>query len=120
MKRPTFLRRTSALGGAALAPALFAAAADAQVPPGFQSRRYAVNGIELHAVTGGHGPALVLLSGWPETWYAWRLTLPALAAHYSVIVPDLRGMGLSSHPEDGYDKKTQARDIADVMDAAEG
>ena len=104
MKRETFL---------ALTPALLAAGAAAEglVPVGFHSRRYAVNGIELHAVTGGRGPALVLLAGWPETWYAWRLVMPALATRFSVIAPDLRGQGDSERPSTGYDTRTLAADI---------
>jgi pimeloyl-ACP methyl ester carboxylesterase len=99
--------------GAVAAPALLAAAASADelVPAGFQSRRYAVNGIELHAVTGGRGPALVLLAGWPETWYAWRLVMPALATRFSVIAPDLRGQGDSERPATGYDTQTLASDV---------
>lgn len=104
MKRQTFL---------ALTPALLAAGATTEtlVPTGFRSRRYAVNGIELHAVTGGHGPALVLLAGWPETWYAWRLVMPALATRFSVIAPDLRGQGDSDRPPSGYDTQTLAADV---------
>jgi pimeloyl-ACP methyl ester carboxylesterase len=106
VKRGTFV-------AAALASPLLAAAASADelIPSGFQSRRYNVNGIELHAVTGGHGPALVLLAGWPETWYAWRLVMPALANHFSVIAPDMRGQGDSDRPATGYDTRTLASDV---------
>ncbi len=67
--------------------------------------------VRLHYVTAGEGPAVVLLHGWPQTWYMWRDVIPGLAAHYRVIAPDLRGLGDSSRPEGGYDKKTLATDI---------
>ena len=50
-----------------------------------------VNGIQLHYVIGGHGDPVVLLHGWPETWFEWHKVMPALAQNYTVIVPDLRG-----------------------------
>lgn len=65
----------------------------------------------LHYVTAGQGPAVVLIHGWPQTWYVWRDIMPALAARYRVIAPDLRGLGDSSRPLGGYDKKTLADDI---------
>jgi pimeloyl-ACP methyl ester carboxylesterase len=67
--------------------------------------------VRLHYVTAGEGPAVVLLHGWPQTWYMWRHVLPGLAAHHRVIAPDLRGLGDSSRPVAGYDKKTLANDI---------
>lgn len=67
--------------------------------------------VRLHYVTAGKGPAVVLLHGWPETWYMWRRVLPALAERYRVIAPDLRGLGDSSRPVTGYDKKTLANDV---------
>ena len=63
---------------------------------------------KLHYVIGGHGDPIVLLHGWPETWYAWHLVMPALAKNYTVIAPDLRGLGDSSKPLTGYDGKTVA------------
>ncbi len=74
-----------------------------------------VNGIQLHYVIGGHGPPLVLLHGWPETWYEWRHVMPALAKNYTVIAPDLRGLGDSSKPLTGYDGKTTAEDIHQLV-----
>lgn len=71
----------------------------------------AVNGVRLHYVTAGSGPPVVLLHGWPQTWYAWRHVIPALAARYTVIAPDLRGLGASSKPDGGYDTNTVAQDI---------
>jgi pimeloyl-ACP methyl ester carboxylesterase len=74
-----------------------------------------VNGIQLHYVIGGHGDPVVLLHGWPETWYEFRLVMPALAKNYTVIVPDLRGMGDSSKQLTGYDGKTVAADIHQLV-----
>lgn len=67
--------------------------------------------VRLHYVTAGEGPAVVLLHGWPQTWYMWREIIPGLAARYRVIAPDLRGLGDSSRPAGGYDKKTLADDV---------
>jgi len=67
--------------------------------------------VRLHYVTAGSGPAVVLLHGWPQTWYMWRELIPGLAKRYRVIAPDLRGLGDSSRPVAGYDKKTLANDV---------
>jgi pimeloyl-ACP methyl ester carboxylesterase len=75
------------------------------------------DGLRLHAVTGGDGPPLLLVHGWPETWYAWRLVMPALAQDFQVIAVDQRGIGLSDKPASGYDTGTLARDLVTVMDA---
>ena len=66
---------------------------------------------------GGDGPPLLLVHGWPETWYAWRLLMPALARDFEVIAVDQRGIGLSDKPAGGYDTGTQARDLVGLMDA---
>jgi pimeloyl-ACP methyl ester carboxylesterase len=65
----------------------------------------------IHYVTAGNGPPVVLLHGWPQTWWEWRHVIPPLAETYTVIAPDLRGLGDSSRPLAGYDKKTIADDI---------
>jgi haloacetate dehalogenase len=70
-----------------------------------------VNGIRMHYVRDGSGPLMVLLHGWPQTWYCWRKVIPAFAARYTVIAPDLRGYGLTDKPRDGYDKRTMAEDV---------
>jgi pimeloyl-ACP methyl ester carboxylesterase len=57
--------------------------------------------VALHFVRAGQGEPVVLLHGWPQTWYAWRKTSPALAQHHTVIAPDLRGLGDSSRPQSG-------------------
>ncbi len=83
--------------------------------PDFAHHRAEVNGISLHYVTAGSGPPVVLLHGWPETWFAWRKQIPALAEHYSLIVPDLRGYGDSGRPATGYDKRTMAQDMTELV-----
>ncbi|MCT9935326.1 alpha/beta fold hydrolase [Planotetraspora sp. A-T 1434] len=89
--------------------------ADPRVPAGFAERQAHVNGITVNYVRGGHGQTLVLLHGYPESWYEWRGIMPALAEHYTVIAPDLRGAGGSSAPEGGYDKKTMAADLHGLL-----
>lgn len=74
-----------------------------------------VNGIQMHYVIGGHGDPVVLLHGWPETWYQWRHVMPILAKNYTVIAPDLRGLGDSSKPPTGYDGKNVAEDIYQLV-----
>ena len=69
----------------------------------FSHQMASVNGIQMHYVIGGHGDPVVLLHGWPQTWYAWHNVMPALAKNYTVIAPDLRGLGDSSKPSTGYD-----------------
>ena len=71
--------------------------------------------VTLHYVSAGAGEPVVLLHGWPQTWYMWRKIIPILAENYRVIAPDLRGLGQSSRPEAGYDKKTIAADIVDLV-----
>jgi pimeloyl-ACP methyl ester carboxylesterase len=83
----------------------------------FTSRYLDTGGLRQHVVTGGQGPPLLLVHGWPQTWYAWRLVMPALAREFTVIVPDQRGCGLSGRPADGYDTGTLAGDLAALMDA---
>ncbi|WP_421741585.1 alpha/beta fold hydrolase [Cellulomonas sp.] len=81
----------------------------------FTSRLIDANGIRQHAVIGGHGPALLLVHGWPESWYAWRHVMPELAKDYTVVAVDQRGIGLTDKPEDGYDSATLAGDLAALM-----
>lgn len=87
------------------------------MPDRFDHHRAELGDVELHYVTAGSGAPVVLLHGWPQTWFMWRDVIPALAARYSVVAPDLRGLGDSSRPEGGYDKKTVAQDIARLMAA---
>ena len=81
----------------------------------FSHHTASVNGIQLHYVIGGHGDPVVLLHGWPETWYAWHKVMPALAKNHTVVAPDLRGLGDSSKPLTGYDGKTLAEDIHQLV-----
>jgi len=85
--------------------------------PGFAARDVAANGTTIHVRRGGSGPAVVLLHGYGETGDMWVALARELARDHTVLVPDLRGMGLSARPAGGYDKKTQAGDIAGVMEA---
>jgi pimeloyl-ACP methyl ester carboxylesterase len=77
----------------------------------FSHHTASVNGIQMHYVIGGQGDPVVLLHGFPQSWYEWRHIMPALAKNYTVIAPDLRGFGDSSRPITGYDGKTTAEDI---------
>jgi haloacetate dehalogenase len=70
-----------------------------------------VNDIRLHYVTSGDGPPLFLLHGFPQSWYMWRKVIPALAEHFTVVAPDLRGYGDSDKPGGGFDKRTMAQDV---------
>jgi pimeloyl-ACP methyl ester carboxylesterase len=83
--------------------------------PGFASGHADVNGTSIHYVAGGEGTPLVLLPGWPQTWWEFNRMMPILASRYRVIAVDLRGMGGSSKPASGYDKKTMARDIYELV-----
>lgn len=89
----------------------------APLPAGFTEATVAVNGVDIHYVLGGRGAPLVLLHGWPQTWYEWHRLLPALAEHYTVLAPDLRGAGSSSKPAPaaGYDAATMAQDIYQLV-----
>lgn len=81
------------------------------VPAGFTEHKAA----GLDYVIGGHGPTLVLLHGYPETWYEWRALLPELSRHYTVIAPSLPGAGKSDAPADGYDKKSMAAAVHTLL-----
>ena len=102
--------------------ALFALAGAAQAevpdfPASFKTQEIATNGTTIHVRVGGTGPAVVLLHGYGETGDMWAPMAADLAKDHTVIVPDLRGMGLSTKPAGGYDKKNQAGDVAGVLDA---
>jgi pimeloyl-ACP methyl ester carboxylesterase len=85
-------------------------------PQSFRIQKIKVDGATIHARAGGKGPAVVMLHGFGDTGDMWAPVAAVLIHKHTVVVPDLRGMGLSSHPKGGYDKKTQARDIEQVMD----
>ena len=82
----------------------------------FTSRYVDTGELRLHAVTGGEGPPLLLVHGWPQLWYQFRLIMPGLARDFSVVAVDQRGIGLSDKPAGGYDTATLASDLSAVMD----
>ena len=85
-------------------------------PADFRTAEIQTDGATIHVRHGGKGPAVVMLHGFGDTGDMWAPLAKAIARDFTVVVPDLRGMGLSSHPEGGYDKKTQAGDVARVLD----
>ena len=85
-------------------------------PPGFHAQMVETNGTSLYVRTGGTGPAVVMLHGFGDTGDMWAPIAAKLMKDHTVIVPDLRGIGLSAHPDAGYTKKNQAVDIAGVLD----
>ena len=107
----------------ALLASLFISAASAahaenfDFPAGFAVADIPANGTTLHVRSAGHGPVVVLLHGYGETGDMWIPLAAELAKDHQVIVPDLRGLGLSARPAGGFDKKNQAADVAAVMDA---
>ncbi|MDF0492200.1 alpha/beta fold hydrolase [Bradyrhizobium yuanmingense] len=82
---------------------------------GFRHKSLRVGDVKIHAVVGGDGPPLVLLHGWPQTWWEWRRIMPVLAEHHTVIALDLRGAGHSDCPQSGYDKASLAEDVHGAM-----
>jgi pimeloyl-ACP methyl ester carboxylesterase len=105
--------------GAAVALA-FALPAMAEVPPyptTFRTQAVEVDGATIHVRIGGQGPAVLMIHGYGETGDMWAPLAAALAGSHTVVAPDLRGMGLSTRPAGGYDKRTQAGDMARVLDA---
>ena len=102
---------------AILAPTRDAIAGVKPFPAAFRSEQMKVAGGTQFVRIGGQGPAVVLLHGFGDTGDMWEPVAAILARDHQVIVPDLRGMGLSSHPESGYEKAAQARDLAIILDA---
>lgn len=88
---------------------------DAEFNRTFKHQTADVNGVKMHYVTGGTGEPLVLLHGWPQSWYSWRTIMPALAKKYTVYALDLPGLGDSQGAPNGYDKATLARYIHDLL-----
>jgi pimeloyl-ACP methyl ester carboxylesterase len=82
----------------------------------FESRLVDVAGVRLHTVSGGDGPPLLLVSGWPQNWYSWRLVMPRLAENFRVIAVDPRGVGVSDAPCGGYDSAALASELVALMD----
>jgi pimeloyl-ACP methyl ester carboxylesterase len=88
-----------------------------EIDIGWQHRYIDTNRIRLHCVTQGEGELVVLLHGFPEFWYSWRYQIPALARHFKVVVPDLRGYNDSDKPASGYDLDTLCEDIRGTIAA---
>ncbi len=84
---------------------------------GFTHRIVLVGDVKMHAVIGGNGPPLVLIHGFPQTWWEWRHMMPQLASRHTVVAVDLRGAGHSDKPQGGYDKASLAGDVHGVMTA---
>lgn len=84
-------------------------------PSSFKHQMATVNGVNIHYVIGGQGEPLVLVHGFGQNWFMWNRLLPELSKHFTVIAPDLRGVGESEKTEDGYDKKTMAVDIHELV-----
>ncbi|RUZ70205.1 alpha/beta hydrolase [Mesorhizobium sp. M7A.F.Ca.US.006.01.1.1] len=82
---------------------------------GFSHRIVSANGVNIHTVSGGQGSPLVLIHGFPQTWWEWRNVMSKLAEHHRVVAIDLRGAGFSDCPVSGYDKETLAEDVHQVM-----
>ncbi|WP_223481114.1 MULTISPECIES: alpha/beta fold hydrolase [unclassified Pseudomonas] len=109
--------RTLLTASLLLALSLPAHAGVTPFPTSFRTQDIAVEGAKIHVRVGGKGPAVVLLHGFGDTGDMWAPLAADLAKDHTVVVPDLRGMGLSSIPDGGYDKKTQAGDIRAVLAA---
>lgn len=86
-------------------------------PINFKHQMHSVNGVQLHCVTAGEGPLVVLLHGFPEAWFSWRHQIPALAEHFTVVAPDMRGYNLSSKPPhiEDYTIATLAEDVVQLV-----
>jgi len=88
-----------------------AAVRPAMPPANFQNKMARINGINIHYIIGGTGELLLLIHGFGQNWYMWNRLLPELSKHFTVIAPDLPGVGESDKPDGGYDKKTLAADL---------
>jgi len=82
---------------------------------GFQHHILRSGEIDIHAVVGGAGPPLLLIHGFPQTWWEWRKMMPLLVKHRTIVAVDLRGAGHSDCPQGGYDKETLAKDVHGAM-----
>jgi pimeloyl-ACP methyl ester carboxylesterase len=105
---------------ALLAAGLFLPRAEARVEPfpsSFRIQDVKTDGAVIHVRVGGKGPTVLMLHGFGDSGDMWQPLAVILMRDHTVVVPDLRGMGLSSHPDTGYDKKTEARDMAQVLDS---
>ncbi len=83
--------------------------------PGFALRQVAANGILINVATAGVGQPILLLHGWPHTWFLWRKVMASLSGDYRVIAPNLRGIGGTTRAADGYDIQTLSDDAASLL-----
>ncbi|MFB3388707.1 alpha/beta fold hydrolase [Flavobacterium sp. LAR06] len=115
----TIIRNLAMLSGAFLMGISLTAqtkqASPANPPENFKHATVKVNNVDIHYVIGGKGEPLVLVHGFGQNWYMWNRLLPELSKHFTVIAPDLRGVGESGKPASGYDKKTMASDIHELV-----
>jgi pimeloyl-ACP methyl ester carboxylesterase len=114
------LKNSTGVIAALFAVVLCAAPAQAAVAPypaSFRALDVAANGTTIHVRVGGHGPAVLLLHGFGDTGDMWAPLAAKLVADHTVVVPDLRGMGLSAHPKTGYEKANEAKDVRAVLDS---
>ena len=95
----------------ALITNVFAAVTPANPPSNFKHQYATVNNVKIHYVIGGKGEPLLLIHGFGQNWYMWNRLLPELSKHFTVIAPDMRGVGESGKPAGGYDKKNMAMDM---------
>jgi len=94
---------------------LFVANSVLATPANFKHGYATVNGVKIHYVTGGKGEPLLLIHGFGQNWYMWERLLPELSKHFTVIAPEMRGVGESEKPATGYDKKNMAVDMHELM-----
>jgi pimeloyl-ACP methyl ester carboxylesterase len=111
------MRNFAAAASLSLILSASALAAVQPYPASFGTMNVLANGTQIYVRVGGAGPAVVLLHGYGETGDMWAPLAAQLVRDHTVIVPDLRGLGLSSRPPGGYDKKTQAEDVAGVLNS---
>jgi pimeloyl-ACP methyl ester carboxylesterase len=100
---------------AALVGNVLGAVSPANPPSNFKHQYATVNNVKIHYVIGGKGEPLLLIHGFGQNWYMWNRLLPELSKHYTVIAPDMRGVGESGKPATGYDKKNMAVDMHELM-----
>jgi pimeloyl-ACP methyl ester carboxylesterase len=96
-------------------PSATSAPQAARLPNGFTEKSASVNGVRINYKIGGKGPVVVLLHGYTQTSHMWLPLMPLLTKSHTVVAPDLRGIGSSERTKDGYDKKTMAKDVRDLV-----
>jgi alpha/beta hydrolase fold len=86
-----------------------------RLPAGIVEKNATLNGVRINYKIGGSGPVVVLLHGYSQTSHMWLPLMAFLATTHTIVAPDLRGMGESQRAPDGYDKKTMAKDIHELV-----